>query len=148
MAFAKATERNFEDQPIGVKQKLAALWTSLMFCFIYADILGLYDPWLIGEILKGSMGPLGPITQELKLAVAVLMSIPAVMVFLSLALKPTANRWANIASGTLFGVITCITLLMGPWVYYIYFAVLELVLIVLIVWHAWKWPVANPAQAH
>ena len=73
MAFPGMTAPKLDDLPIGVRPRLAALWTGLMFCFIYADILGLYDPWLIGEILKGNMGPVGPITQELKFAVAMLM---------------------------------------------------------------------------
>lgn len=111
-----------------------------MFCYIYADILGLYDPWLLGEIMQGNMGPLGPITQGLKLGVAVLMSIPALMVFLSLALKPQVNRWLNIIFGLLFTLVILVTLFMGPWFYYIYFAVLEMTLTSLIVWQAWKWP--------
>lgn len=132
--------KNFEDIRIHVKQKLSVLWAAVMFCYIYADILGLYDPWLMGEIIKGNMGPLGPITQGLKLSVAVLMSIPALMVFLSLALKPQVNRWLNIIFGLLFTLVILATLFMGPWLYYIYFAVLEMTLTSLIVRFAWKWP--------
>src|SRR5690606_8985728 len=115
MAFPGMTAPKLDDLPIGVRPRLAALWTGLMFCFIYADILGLYDPWLIGEILKGNMGPVGPITQELKFAVAMLMSIPAIMVFLSVVLERRPNRWANIIAAMLFAVATCITLFMDPW---------------------------------
>lgn len=148
MAFPGMTAPKLDDLPIGIRPRLAALWTGLLFCFIYADILGLYDPWLIGEILKGNMGPVGPITQELKFAVAVLMSIPAIMVFLSVVLERRPNRWANIIAAVLFAVATCITLSMDPWAYYIYFAVLELGFICLIVWHAWAWPLAGTAQAY
>lgn len=112
-----------------------------MFCFVYADILGLYDPWLIREILKGYMGPLGAITQELKLAVAVLMSLPTLMIFLSLVLKPRLSRWLNMSFGSLFTVVTIVTLLMDPWAYYIYFGLIEIALTLTIVWYAWKWPV-------
>lgn len=128
------------DPAINIKQILAALWAAAMFCYIYADILGLYDPWLLGEIMQGNMGPLGPITQGLKLGVAVLMSIPALMVFLSIALKPGLSRWLNIIFGILFTLVILATLFMGPWLYYIYFAVLEMTLTSLIVGYAWKWP--------
>ena len=129
-----------DDPKINIKLKLAMLWAAVMFCYIYADILGLYDPWLLGEIMQGNMGPLGPITQALKLGVAVLMSIPAFMVFLSVALKPGVNRWLNIIFGILFTLVILATLFMGPRLYYIYFAVLEAALTSLIVWYAWKWP--------
>lgn len=134
------TKKIFEDTAINIKQKLAALWAAVMFCYIYADILGLYDPWLLGEIMQGNMGPLGPITQGLKLGVAVLMSIPALMVFLSLALESQVNRWLNIIFGLLFTLVIMATLFMGPWLYYIYFAVLEMTLTSLVVRFAWKWP--------
>jgi hypothetical protein len=134
------TEKIFEDSKIHIKQKLSALWAAVMFCYIYADILGFYDPWLLGEIMQGSMGPLGPITQGLKLGVAVLMSIPALMVFLSLALKSAVNRWLNIGCGILFTLVILVTLLMGPWFYYIYFGFLEMALTSLVAWYAWSWP--------
>lgn len=154
MERADTADKKLDEQCIAVRRKISALWTSLMFCFVYADILGLYDPWLIGEILKGTMGPLGPITQELKLAIGVLMSLPAVMIFLSLVLKAGANRWANIGVAGLFTVVTIITLLMDPWAYYIYFGLIEIALTLTIVWYAWTWPrrqrgsaLATPASA-
>jgi hypothetical protein len=138
------TKRAFEDARVNVKMKLSALWVTVMFCYIYADILGLYDKWLLGEILKGNMGPLGPITQELKLGVAILMSIPALMVFLSIVLKPKINRWANIISGSLLTIVIFLTLVMAfttePWAYYVYFASIEIPITLFIVWSAWKWP--------
>lgn len=137
-------ERHFEDVKINLKIRLSALWASVMFCYIYADILGLYDKWLLGTILEGNMGSLGPITQELKLAVAILMSIPALMVFLSLVLKPQINRWANIISGSLKTLVILLTLVMTfatePWAYYVYFATIEIWITGYIVWIAWKWP--------
>lgn len=147
MERADAAKKKLDEQNTAVRRKVSALWTSLMFCFVYADILGLYDPWLIGEILKGSMGPLGPITQELKLAVAVLMSLPAVMIFLTLVLPTSVNRWANLICASLFTIVTTITLLMDPWVYYIYFALIEIALTLTIVWYAWTWPMQRSDSA-
>jgi hypothetical protein len=140
MSSAKVQTGRLEDPRIYVKQKLAALWTAVMFCFIYADILAFYDPWLLEEIGKGNMGPLGPITQKLKLAVAVWMSIPAIMIFLSLTLKATINRIANAVTGSLFTLVTVATFIMGPSAYYVYFGLLEILLTSLIVLSALQWP--------
>ena len=140
-------EMVFENPQINIKLKLSALWISAMFCYIYADILGLYDKWLIEEILKGNMGPIGPLTQELKLAVAILMSIPALMVLSCIILKPTISRWANIVAGSLKTIAIILTLVMAfatePWAYYVYFAVIEITVTAYIVWCAWNWPKQN-----
>ncbi len=46
------------------------------------------------------------------LAAAILMAIPSVMVFLSLAMKANLNRWANIILGLLYSLVN-ITYLIG-----------------------------------
>jgi len=33
-----------QDAEIDVKLKLSALWTSVMFCYLYADYFGLFVP--------------------------------------------------------------------------------------------------------
>jgi hypothetical protein len=133
----KATE--MEDMKIGVKIKLSALWAALMFCFVYGDIYSFHRPGLIAEIIAGKMGPF-PVTQGSLLGAALYMAIPAVMVFLSLALKPKVNRWANIILGVFYLVTNSISFLTDSWAYFIVLGVVEVVLTALIVWHAWKWP--------
>ena len=63
------------------------------------------------------------------------------MIFLSLALNTKLNRWINIILGVIYSAVILLTMIMtgGGWAYYYVFAVVELVLTVLIVWHAWKW---------
>jgi hypothetical protein len=69
------------------------------------------------------------------------MAIPSIVVFLSLALKAKANRWANIILGIVHIGILLSTFFVGEIsALYAFYAVLEFLLIVLIVWHAWKWP--------
>jgi hypothetical protein len=48
-----------------------------------------------GDFKAGEIGG-KQITQELYLGMAILLVIPVVMVFLSLMLKYSVNRWANI----------------------------------------------------
>jgi hypothetical protein len=128
-----------DDIKIHVKMKISALWVSVMLCYIYGDYFGLYKPGALQGMLEGKMVPLGPTTQGVLLGTSVMMAIPSVMVFLSLALKPNLNRWVNIISGVIYTVIMLITM-PGAWAYYIFLGIVEVVLTALIVWYAWNWP--------
>ena len=140
---SKTTE--MEDVKINVKMKLSALWVALMLLYIYADIFSLYRPGQIEKMMEGLMGPF-PVTQGSLLVMSILMIIPAVMVFLSLTLKPKVNRWANIILGVLYTFVNISNLIGETWVYYIFSGVVEIVFTILIVGYAWKWrnPEAQP----
>jgi hypothetical protein len=127
-----------DDIKVHVKLKISALWVSVMFCYIYADYFGLYVPGALQRMLEGRMGPLGPTTQGVLFGTSLMMAIPSVMVFLSLALKPTLNRWMNIILGVLYTLIILIT--MWDWAFYIFYGIIEVVLTSLIIWYAWHWP--------
>lgn len=135
-SLRKTTE--MEDMKIGVKMKLSALWVAMMLLYIYADILSLFKPGQIEEMIKGLMGPF-PVTQVSLLSASLLMIIPAVMVVLSLTLKSKANRWVNILVGILYTFVNISNLIGETWVYYISFGIVEIALTLLIVWNAWKW---------
>jgi len=133
------TSPNLEDIKISIKIKLSALWVTLMLCYIYADILGFYQPGEIAEILEGRMGPF-PVTQTALFTSAILMVIPASMVFLSLALKPKVNRLTNIIVGVVYALISLGNIIGETWAYYIGFGIIEIVLTLMIIWCACKWP--------
>lgn len=128
-----------DDMNVHVKLKIAALWTSLMLCYVYGDYFGLYKPGKLQGMLDGRMGPLGQVTQNVLVGTAVLMAIPAVMVYLSVALKPGVNRWVNIVLGAAYAAIMLITT-PGAWNFYIFLGIIEVALSLLIIWHAWTWP--------
>jgi hypothetical protein len=128
-----------DDIKIDVKIKISALWVSVMLCYIYGDYFGLYQPKKLQGMLEGQMVPLGPTTQGVLLGTSVMMAIPGVMVFLSLALKPHLNRWVNIILGVIYTLIVLITM-PGAWVFYIFLGSVDVVLTALIVWYAWNWP--------
>jgi hypothetical protein len=127
-----------EDMKISVKMKLSALWVAMMLLYIYADILYLYKPGQLEEMIKGLMGPF-PATQGALLAASILVTIPAVMVFLSLTLKSKVNRRANITLGVLYTAVNIINLIGETWAFYIFFGIVEIGCTLLIVWNAWKW---------
>jgi len=128
-----------EDMKIGVKIKLSALWVAMMLLYIYADILSLFRPGQIEEMIEGLMGPF-PATQGSLFAASILMIIPAVMVFLSLILRAKVNRWTNITLGVLYTLVNSSNLIGETWAYYLAFGIIEIILTLLIVWYAWKWP--------
>jgi len=123
-----------------VKIKLSAIWVTLMLFYIYADIVGFYSPGNIKKVISGEIGGI-QITEGFLFVMAVWMAIPSVMVFLSLKLKANANRLVNIVVGIVSLVILGATFFAGDFsARYTFQAILEGVLIVLIVWYAWKWP--------
>ncbi|WKE66990.1 DUF6326 family protein [Gallaecimonas kandeliae] len=129
-----------EDIKVPVKIKLAALWASTMFCYVYGDYFELYIPGKLQTMLQGHMEPLGAVTQTVLLGTSVLMIIPSIMIFLSLALKPVVSRWLNIVVGLLFTVLMLLIAVSSGWAFYVLFAVVEVVLTSLVVWYAWRWP--------
>ncbi len=138
----KKTAGILEDVKINVKIKLSALWVALIFCYLYADVFTFFQPGIIEELVTGELAGI-QINQVFLFGMAILMTIPIVMVFLSLALKARVNRWVNIILGIFhIGIMVTVTLLVpGETVaHYALYQILEAVFIVLIVWHAWKWP--------
>jgi uncharacterized protein DUF6326 len=134
--------RTTEREGMKINVKLSALWVALMLVYIYADIVSLFKPGALDEMAAGRMGPF-PATQGSLFAAAILMLIPAVMVALSITLKPAVNRWTNVILGTLYTFVNIGNLLGEAWAYYVLFVSAEIVLTCLITWFAWKWPRAE-----
>jgi hypothetical protein len=141
MNSEKKTAAILEDPKINIKIKLAGLWASMLFLFIYVDYFGLFIPGVMEKIIEGEVAHTGiQITQVFLLAVIILMMIPSLMIFLSLALPAKANRLTNIIVG-IFNIVVVVGGLIGEsWAFYIFASIVELVLLSLIVWYAWKWP--------
>ncbi len=137
----KKTTRILEDIKVNVKFKIAGLWASVLFLFIYVDYFGLFIPGVMEKIIEGEVAHTGiQVTQVFLLAVIILMMIPSLMIFLSLALNAKANRLTNIIIGIFNIVVVTAGLIGESWVFYIFATVVEIVLLSLIVWYAWKWP--------
>jgi len=129
-----------EDVKVPVKIKLAALWASVMFCYVYGDYFELYTPGKLQDMLQGQMGPLGPVTQSLLVGTSILMAVPSLMVFLSIALAPAVSRWLNVFVGLFYAGLMLLIATSAGWAFYVFFALVEVALTLLIVWSAWRWP--------
>jgi len=119
-----------------IKVKLSTLWVVVMFSMVFADILSFMMPGFLKELVEGSFEI--QITQGLLLVFATLLEIPIVMIFLSRVLKYRANRWANIVACAI--TIPFVIGMGSTDLHYIFFATIETVCMLLIVWYAWTWP--------
>jgi len=128
-----------EDVKVNVKLKLAAAWTSLMFLIIYLDYFHLYMPDSIEDTLAGKV-LIFDITQVFLVAGLATVTIPALMIFLSVALPAKVNRWTNIIVSVVNIPALLFNLAGAAWLHMIFGAVVEVVLLLLIIRYAWKWP--------
>ena len=135
------TRTALEDLKVNVRLRLSALWASVMFLYIYADYFGLHVPGALRSMLDGQMRPLGPTTQGALLGAPLMLAIPSIMIFLSVALMPVWARWLNLIFGALYTLIILIT--MWGWAFSTVYGIVEITLTSLVVWYAWKWPRAT-----
>ena len=128
-----------EDIKVSLKLKLATLWASFMFLYIYVDYFALYMPGKIEDILAGKVFTFD-ISYVFLLVAMIFVAIPALMIFLSVALPAKVNRWANIIIAVVYVPYTLFNLAGETWVHMVFGAVVEVVLLLLIIRYAWKWP--------
>ena len=120
-----------------MKARLSTLWIFVMFNMLSADIYSFMIPGVLEELNTGYAGEI-QITQGFLLFAAIMIEIPIAMILLSRVLKYRANRWANIIAGA----VTIAFVIGGgsTYLHYLFFATIEVVCMLLIVWYAWKWP--------
>jgi len=129
------------------KLRLSVLWLVYECGAITSSIMELWLPGFAEGLIAGELEGIGQITPELILTLTIFLLIPPVMAFLSLTLKNSINRWANIIAGTVFAGGA---LILGPVIflaqpsayesYVILVGIVEFVVAALILWYAWKWP--------
>lgn len=140
------TKSQLKDFEVNTKIKLAGIWIAVTLCYLYGDYFELYTPEKVEGLLSGNSG----LDSPLKLLFAsIMMTVPALMVFLSLITKPGLNRWLNIIFGSIFTLIMVLIAIgsLTPWYsFYVYLALVESVLTFLIVRMAVQWPKTSGAS--
>jgi len=126
------------DIKVPVRFKLSASWCSVMFCYIYGDYFELYQPGKLQEMLSGRTA-LGAATQNSLMGMAAIMTVPSLMVLLSLSLPATVSRWLNVILGAVYSLIMVLAVL-GSWHFYVFLGLIEIALTLSIFWYAWSWP--------
>lgn len=138
MNLQAAPHEVLEDIKVNVKLKLAAAWTSFMFLYIYVDYFHLYMPRSIADLLSGKVFEF-EITQAFLLIVLASVTIPALMIFLSVGLPAKICRWTNLIVATIYIPYTLFNLVGEAWLHMMFGATVEVVLLLLIIWYAWTW---------
>ncbi|MFK4085200.1 DUF6326 family protein [Kribbella sp. NPDC020789] len=134
------TRDSLDDQPIPVRVKLAAAWTSFMFLYAYVDILNFFTPGVVEDILAGKVFEFD-LSQGFSATALSLVAIPILMVVLSATLPARANRVTNLVVASLYVPVTAFNALGESWLYFYGLGIaLELILLGLIVRFAWTWP--------
>ena len=140
MVSERANTTALKDTVVSVKPKLAALWVAVMVSYIYNDFFSLFWPGELENMIDGYMGPF-PTSQTSLLSAMILMTIPTLMIFLSLVLPARASRWANIIVGTLYIAVAIGSVIGESRIFYHVGNAVQVVLLVFVVRYAWTWPV-------
>jgi hypothetical protein len=103
-----------------------------MFNLLFADILSI----MVELVNKNTLDIIGEVTTTMAIA-AVLTNIPILMIYFSKSLNYKINRILNIIAS----VITILFVIGGGSLtpHYIICGSIEVVLLTIIIWKAWKW---------
>src|SRR6266852_1942855 len=125
------------------KERLSLFWIFALLNYLYADVVGLFA--IVGSPNLADAPHLPPWAL---LGSAVLMEIPIAMIVACRLLPFRANRLANIIAGSIVTLVNGFLTFIPPLVgwgrppalpEYLFFATIETVCTVAIVWQAWTW---------
>lgn len=116
-----------------VQIKLTSIWVALVLVYLYGDVLRIFSHDF-PEVMDTKQ-----ITQPMWLGIAVLMSVPIIMILVSLMVDYPANRLINIIAAIFFFGFNLLGLPTYPSGYDRYLIVVGLVFNVVTVWLAWNW---------
>lgn len=133
----------YQDYWINPRIKIAALWASMLFVYVYVDLFSLYRADVRADIEAGKIFAF-TIGQGFLLGVTFYVVIPSLMLFLSLVLPVRLTRMANIVVAVLYAV-TVVGGAIGEWNYYILGSLIEVALLAGVAYSAWTWPKTTDA---
>ncbi len=119
-----------------IKALLSTLWIFVLFNMIFRDLHEFGRPGFLEEIMTGVVNGV-EITEGLMLIGGIMAEVPISMVLLSRILKYRINRWINIFAGTV--TISLIINNGARDLDDVFFATIEVVSLLVIIWFAWKW---------
>ena len=128
------------------RERLSLFWIFALLNYLYADVVGLFA-------VAGSRNSFEPLPQWALLGSAVLMEIPIAMIVACRLLPFRANRLANIIAGGMMTFVNGFLTFVMPLITgdrspaypeYLFFATIETVCTLVIIWQAWAWSPKNP----
>lgn len=129
------------------KLRLAVLWIFVAICNAAAMILVMFEPGAIRDLMAGEWLGANARSDGVQIVLTTNLIAPMAMAFLTLVLRDAANRWTNAVVGAFAALNVILTLFglldgsFGAGVTMVAFV--EGLVALLIVWHAWKWPLST-----
>jgi hypothetical protein len=115
---------------------LAGLWVAVMLTYLLGDVLRIFA----GDIEPGKLAGGIRATPVMWLVIAVIMSIPILMVVLTLTVDYPGIRWLNLI-GAAFLVVFNLVGLPYRGAYDNFLIVVSLAYNAVILWYAWNWAI-------
>jgi hypothetical protein len=142
MTIRTNTPNLLVNPPVPVQAKLAAAWTSFMFLYIYVDFFNLYKPGVVDGILDGLVWRFD-VSPTLLTIMLASVSIPALMVVLSMTLPARVNRATNLVVASLLIPYSAFNAAGATWEWAFFYGLsigIEVLLLAFILRAAWTWP--------
>lgn len=112
---------------------ISATWVVATLIYLYGDVLRIYYGGDQPQALAGMK-----LNQFAWLGIAVLMLMPILMVFLTLVLPQSVNRWANIIVAAFFFLFNLVGLPTYPPLFDKFLLAVSIGFNVVTIWYAWR----------
>lgn len=143
-ATARIAGRALQDSRVDVKIVLSALWAAMLFVFVYVDVFAFWRADVIQGALDGAVPGGGPsIGQAFLTGALSYVLVPILMIVVSLVTRARVNRRVNLVVSIGYAVSIVGLAIGDEWAYYLLGSVVEVLLLLVVVRTAWRWPLAS-----
>jgi hypothetical protein len=139
--MTRATRPYADSSRIDTRLWISALWVAVLFVFAYVDLFSLYRPDVRADLEADTIAGFD-VDQTFLFLTTLYVVVPSLMVYLTLVLRPAVNRVANIAVAAAYA-LTIVGSAVGEWGYYVLGSAVEVLLVAIVIHHAWTWPTAG-----
>jgi hypothetical protein len=130
---------NLSVLPVNSRVVMASLWVVMLFVYAYVDIFGLFRADILQNALEGKVFVFEA-NQLFFFLTTIYILIPSSMVYLTLVLKPSFAKILNLVIPALYIFTIAGSMVGETWMYYLLGSVVEIAVLVVLMFHAWKWP--------
>jgi len=131
-------------RPIDTRLRISALWIAVLLIFAYVDRFSLYRRDVRDDIEAGTIGGF-EVDQTFLFLTTLYVVIPALMIYLTLVMRPRTNRVVNIVVAAVYAV-TVVASAVGKWAYFVFGSIVEALLLALLVRTAWTLSEASDSK--
>jgi len=130
------------DDLVLYKVRLAVLWLFSEVSFLGVMLLTFLKPGIVQDIISGNVQGVA-INQELLAGYAVILLLGLTMAFVSLTVRDSINRGANVVVGIVGIILSLLGLseqFTNPYAYAVIIWIAHILVDASIVWYAYNWP--------